>query len=205
MIRRLIILLLNPGYIKGYLPGVRENGGQYTHAAIWLIMASAARQNRERAYELIRMINPLNHGTTAEEIKKYKIEPYVIAADVYDVENHKGRGGWTWYTGSAGWMYQLLLESFFGLKRNGNKLSFEPCFPADWPAFTITYQFGDTVYLLTFDQQETWNKTTILVDDAMQEENAVLMVNDRETHQVMIRLPLAMGKTLKLLPEKIEA
>ncbi|MFI5124380.1 MAG: GH36-type glycosyl hydrolase domain-containing protein [Chitinophagales bacterium] len=196
---------LDPGYIKGYLPGVRENGGQYTHAAIWLIIASAARQNRERAYELIRMINPLNHGTTAEEIKKYKIEPYVIAADVYDVENHKGRGGWTWYTGSAGWMYQLLLESFFGLKRNGNKLSFEPCFPADWPAFTITYQFGDTDYQLTFDQQETWNKTTILVDDAMQDENAVLMVNDRETHQVMIRLPLAMGKTLKLLPEKIEA
>jgi cellobiose phosphorylase len=102
-------------------------------------------------------------------------------------------------------MYQLLLESFFGLKRNGNKLWFEPCFPADWPAFTIAYRYSDTVYQLTFDQQESWNRTTILVDDEMQEGNAVLMVNDRETHQVTIRLPLAMGKTLKLLPEKIEA
>ena len=108
----------NPGYIKGYLPGVRENGGQYTHAAIWLIMASAALEDKQRTYDLIQMINPLNHGSTAEGIKKYKTEPYVIAADVYAVENHEGMGGWTWYTGSAGWMYQLLAESFFGLKQN---------------------------------------------------------------------------------------
>ena len=194
----------DPGYIRGYPPGVRENGGQYTHAAIWLIIAAAAQHNRERTYELIRMINPLNHGSTAEEIKKYKIEPYVIAADVYAVENHMGRGGWTWYTGSAGWMYQLLIEFFFGLKRNGNKLTFESCFPVHWSAFTIAYQYGETVYRLNFDQQETWDKTTILVDEAIQEDNTVFLVNDGETHQVSIRLPLAIGKTLKSLPETVK-
>ncbi|HEY4154361.1 MAG TPA: glucoamylase family protein, partial [Puia sp.] len=194
---------LDPGYIKGYLPGVRENGGQYTHAAIWLIMAAAAQRDKERTYELIRLINPLNHGINTDEIKKYKIEPYVIAADVYAVENHLGRGGWTWYTGSAGWMYQLLLESFFGLKRNGNKLSFEPCLPDHWPQFTVSYQYGESVYQLDFEQQETWNKTTILLDDAMQEGNAVFLVNDRETHHVRIRLPLAIGKTLKQVPEAV--
>ncbi|MFI5124264.1 MAG: GH36-type glycosyl hydrolase domain-containing protein [Chitinophagales bacterium] len=195
---------LNPGYIKGYLPGVRENGGQYTHAAIWLIMATALQQNKARTYELINLINPLNHGGTAEDIKKYKVEPYVIAADVYAVENHLGRGGWTWYTGSAGWMYQLLIESFFGLKRHGNKLSFEPCMPEDWSAFTITYHYGESVYQLNFDQQETWKETTILVDETIQEGNAVFLLNDRETHQVFIRLPLASGKAIKLLPEAVK-
>ena len=195
---------MNPGYIKGYLPGVRENGGQYTHAAIWLIMASAVRRNKERTYELINLINPLNHGSTADKIKKYKIEPYVIAADVYAVENHLGRGGWTWYTGSAGWMYQLLIETFFGLKRNGNKLYFEPCFPENWPAFTLSYQYGESVYQLNFDQQLTWKETTILLDETVQEGNAVFLVNDKETHQVTIRLPLTIGKTLKQLPEAVK-
>ena len=119
----------NPGYIRGYLPGVRENGGQYTHAAVWLIMAAAALEDKQRTYDLIQMVNPLNHGSTAAGIKKYKTEPYVIAADVYAVENHEGMGGWTWYTGSAGWMYQLLAESFFGLKRTGNRLTIKPCIP----------------------------------------------------------------------------
>jgi cellobiose phosphorylase len=195
---------LDPGYIKGYLPGVRENGGQYTHAAIWLTIAMAATQNRERTYELLRMINPLNHGSTAEEIKKYKIEPYVIAADVYDVENHKGRGGWTWYTGSAGWMYQLLIESFFGLKRIGNKLFFEPCLPAGWTDFTIQYQYEETTYELTFDQQETWDKTTVLMDAIGQDENSINMVNDRELHRVTIRLPQNPGKTVKRLQQEVK-
>jgi cyclic beta-1,2-glucan synthetase len=105
---------LNPGYIKGYVPGVRENGGQYTHAAIWLTMAFAKMGNRERAWELIQMINPINHGSNKEDMETYRVEPYVIAADVYGVAQHKGRGGWTWYTGSAGWMYQLILETFIG-------------------------------------------------------------------------------------------
>ncbi len=195
---------LNPGYIKGYLPGVRENGGQYTHAAIWLIMATALQQNKTRTYELINLVNPLNHGNTADAIKKYKIEPYVIAADVYAVENQKGRGGWTWYTGSAAWMYQLLIESFFGLKRLGNKLSFEPCLPEEWSAFSITYQYGESVYQLNFEQQASWKETTVLVDETLQEGNAVFLVNDRETHQVSIRMPMTTGVSEKLLPEAVK-
>ncbi|MEO6131618.1 MAG: glucoamylase family protein, partial [Saprospiraceae bacterium] len=110
---------LNPGYIKGYVPGVRENGGQYTHAAIWMIKAFAALQNRKRTWELLSMINPILHADTAKKMGVYKVEPYVMAADVYAVSQHTGRGGWTWYTGSAGWMYQLIIESFIGLKREG--------------------------------------------------------------------------------------
>jgi cellobiose phosphorylase len=195
---------MNPGYIKGYLPGVRENGGQYTHAATWLIMATAALRNKERTYELINMINPLNHGATADGIRIYKIEPYVIAADVYAVENHLGRGGWTWYTGSAGWMYQLLIESFFGIKRNANKLWFEPCLPENWPAFTIEYRYGDSVYELNFDQRESWKETSIILDETEQEGNTVFLVNDRENHRVTIRLPLTTGKAVKQLAEIVK-
>ncbi len=195
---------MNPGYIKGYLPGVRENGGQYTHAATWLIMATAALRNKERTYELINMINPLNHGATADGISIYKIEPYVIAADVYAVENHLGRGGWTWYTGSAGWMYQLLIESFFGIKRNANKLWFEPCLPENWPAFTIEYRYGDSVYELNFDQRESWKETSIILDETEQEGNTVFLVNDRENHRVTIRLPLTSGKAVKQMAEVVK-
>jgi cellobiose phosphorylase len=195
---------LNPGYIKGYLPGVRENGGQYTHAAVWLVMASAAQRNKERTYELISMINPLHHGNTEADVKKYKIEPYVIAADVYAVDNHKGRGGWTWYTGSAGWMYQLLIESFFGLKRDGNKLWFEPCFPEHWSAFRIDYLYGDTLYRLNFEQQPHWRETSILLDERVQDDSTILLVNDQETHEVMIRLALTSGDAVKQVPEKIK-
>jgi cyclic beta-1,2-glucan synthetase len=108
---------LNPGYIKGYVPGVRENGGQYTHSAIWTVMAFAAIGNVERAWELFNMINPINHGSTPQDISTYRVEPYVVAADVYGVEPHLGRGGWTWYTGSSGWMYRLITESLLGLQR----------------------------------------------------------------------------------------
>jgi cellobiose phosphorylase len=107
---------LNPGYIKGYVPGVRENGGQYTHGALWATMAFAALGDRERAWELFRMINPVNHAQSPGDINRYKVEPYVVAADVYAVPPHTGRGGWTWYTGSAGWMYRLIVESLLGLR-----------------------------------------------------------------------------------------
>jgi cellobiose phosphorylase len=117
---------LDPGYIKGYVPGVRENGGQYTHAAIWTVMAFAALGDQRRAWELLSLINPLNHGSTPAGIATYKVEPYVVAADVYAVAPHTGRGGWTWYTGSAGWMYRLIVESLLGLRLDVDKLSFFP-------------------------------------------------------------------------------
>jgi cyclic beta-1,2-glucan synthetase len=178
----------NPGYIKGYLPGVRENGGQYTHAAIWLIMATAALEDKERTYDLIKMINPLGHGSTAEGIKKYKTEPYVIAADVYAVESHKGMGGWTWYTGSAGWMYQLLAESFFGLKRTGNRLSFKPCTPGAWHNWDIHYRFSETDYHLKFERNEPKKQMEIYLDGIVQESGDILLVNDLVNHIVLLKL-----------------
>src|SRR5208282_5153853 len=123
---------LNPGYIKGYLPGVRENGGQYTHGAIWAAMAFAQLGDRQRAWELFALINPVNHAECAKNIATYKVEPYVVAADVYALSPHIGRGGWTWYTGSAGWMYRLIVESLLGLRLDVDKLHFAPCLPDNW-------------------------------------------------------------------------
>ena len=123
---------LNPGYIKGYIPGVRENGGQYTHGAIWTAMAFALMGENERAWELFALLNPMHHGATAEQIATYKVEPYVIAADVYAMPPHIGRGGWTWYTGSAGWMYRFLTETLLGVSLEGNRLRVTPRFPAGW-------------------------------------------------------------------------
>ena len=163
---------LNPGYIKGYVPGVRENGGQYTHAAIWLVMAFAALGDRKRTWELLKMINPVNRGNNAEKIAVYKVEPYVMAADVYAEPKHKGRGGWTWYTGSAGWMYQLIIESFIGLRRKGDSLSFSPCIPAEWSSLKINYRFRDTFYRIEFIQssKESVSTAKIIVDGV--EENS---------------------------------
>ena len=133
---------LNPGYIKGYVPGVRENGGQYTHAAIWAAMAFAALGDSRRAWELLAMINPVNQRRSPEGIATYKVEPYVVAADVYALPPHTGRGGWTWYTGSAGWMYRLIVESLLGLRLEVDKLRFAPCLPADWKASRCTTGIG---------------------------------------------------------------
>jgi len=144
---------LNPGYIKGYVPGVRENGGQYTHAAIWLVMAFAAIGDKKRTWELLQMINPVNRTNTVDKIGVYKTEPYVMAADVYAESLHKGRGGWTWYTGSGGWMYQLVLESFLGLKREGNQISFDVRIPEDWPSMKIIYNNESVQYDLEIQQK----------------------------------------------------
>ncbi len=126
---------LNPGYIKGYVPGVRENGGQYTHAAIWAAMAFAALGERQRAWELLSMINPVQHAQTAEATAVYKTEPYVVAADVYALSPHTGRGGWSWYTGSAGWLYRLILETLLGITLEEDKLRLAPCIPAEWTTY----------------------------------------------------------------------
>jgi cellobiose phosphorylase len=166
-----------PGYIRGYVPGVRENGGQYTHAAIWLVMAFAATGNKQRTWELLQMINPLNRGNTADKIAVYKAEPYVVAADVYAEPKHKGRGGWTWYTGSAAWMYQLILESFIGLKREGDKLVFKPCMPEEWPSVKIQYRNGGMLHQIELKQEENDGKllTTLIVDGVVQPELTYLL------------------------------
>jgi cellobiose phosphorylase len=181
---------LNPGYIKGYVPGVRENGGQYTHGAIWAAMAFAALGDGRRAWELLSMINPVNHGNSVETIQKYKVEPYVVAADVYAVLPHTGRGGWTWYTGSAAWMYRLIVESLLGLKREANKLSFTPCLPPDWEPFALHYRFHETLYHIRIiplkaDEKET---AVLTVDGVVQQEKAIALVDDGQDHAVEVRV-----------------
>ncbi len=125
---------LDPGYIKGYPPGIRENGGQYTHAATWSVIAFALLGQADKAAELFSLLNPINRTTTRADVHRYKVEPYVIAADIYSVAPHVGRGGWTWYTGSAGWMYRAGLEWILGFRLQGSRLQLAPCIPAHWPA-----------------------------------------------------------------------
>ena len=135
-----------PGYIKGYPPGIRENGGQYTHAAIWTVWAFAELGEGDLAAELYRLINPVYRADTLDDVRRYRVEPYVISADVYGVPPHVGRGGWTWYTGSASWLYRLGAEGILGLRRSGDRLTVDPCIPTSWEGFTVTYRFGSATY-----------------------------------------------------------
>ena len=181
---------LDPGYIRGYVPGVRENGGQYTHAAIWASMAFAALGDNRRAWELMTIINPANHALNRQAAEAYKVEPYVVAADVYAAPAHIGRGGWTWYTGSAGWMYRLILESLLGLRLEANRLSFQPCLPAHWPSFTIHYRYRDTPYHIVFTQRSAAEGepgvTTVKLDNRDQYDDCVSLIDDRQEHTVEV-------------------
>jgi cellobiose phosphorylase len=179
---------LNPGYIKGYVPGVRENGGQYTHGAIWAAMAFAALGDSRRAWELLAMINPVNHARSPEGVATYKVEPYVVTADVYALSPHTGRGGWTWYTGSAGWMYRLIVESLLGLRLEVDKLRFTPCLPADWKAFKVHYRYRETVYHIAVLQT---GETSVTVDGVERPDQAIPLVDDRQEHSVEVRIPAA--------------
>jgi cellobiose phosphorylase len=175
---------LNPGYIKGYVPGVRENGGQYTHAAVWAIMAFAVSGNRQKVWELFSMINPVNHAKNAAEKEHYKAEPYVMAADVYGADPYKGRGGWTWYTGSAGWTYQLALEHILGLKRQGQELHLEPCIPDSWPGFEITYRFGNSYYHLQVVNLRKDGHVRLTLDGNALNDSFLTLVDDQLRHEV---------------------
>jgi len=179
---------LNPGYIKGYVPGTRENGGQYTHAAVWAAMAFAALGDGRRAWELLAMINPIHHAETPEKIATYRVEPYVVAADVYAVSPNIGRGGWTWYTGSAGWMYRFVLESLLGLRLETDKLRFSPCLPDDWGAFTVHYRYRETVYHINV-LRSGGGAARVVVDGIEQADGAVPLVDDHEEHSVEVRVP----------------
>ncbi|MFO7938017.1 MAG: cyclic beta 1-2 glucan synthetase, partial [Kiritimatiellia bacterium] len=157
---------LEPGYIKGYIPGVRENGGQYTHGAIWVAMAFADIGESEHAWELFNLLNPVHHGDTPDHIATYQIEPYVVAADVYAVAPHTGRGGWSWYTGSASWMYRLLIEDLLGVHLEGSRLHLSPRLPAAWPSFKIHYRYCQTVYHITVTRSDpaTLDANTLTLD-----------------------------------------
>ena len=180
---------LNPGYIKGYVPGVRENGGQYTHGAIWAVMAFAALGDSVRAWELFSLINPATHASDAARAAIYKVEPYVVAADVYAVAPHTGRGGWSWYTGSAGWMYRLIVESLLGLRREADRLGFAPCLPPAWASVGLVYQYGVTPYRITLTQVESDARAiTVRTNGVVQPEAAISLVDDGVEHVVDVAI-----------------
>ncbi|MDH4320370.1 MAG: cyclic beta 1-2 glucan synthetase [Desulfobulbaceae bacterium] len=191
---------LEPGYIKGYLPGVRENGGQYTHAAIWTTTAFAMLGDRERAWEMFEMLNPVNHGRTPEEIDRYKVEPYVMGADIYGAEPHTGRGGWTWYTGAAGWMYRLTVETLLGLHLEVDRLRIAPCVPDHWQSYKIHYRYRDTVYHITVKRVgATFDEVTRVTvdgtvvkgtggDGTAQPQAMIPLMDDRREHHVTVEV-----------------
>jgi cyclic beta-1,2-glucan synthetase len=176
----------DPGYIKGYLPGVRENGAQYTHAALWTVLATAMRGGGDRAFELFQMINPLLHARTPEEVATYKVEPYVVAADVYTAEGHVGRGGWTWYTGSASWMYRVALEAILGLRKRGDSLTIEPRVPAHWDEYAIDYRFGRSVYAIVVRNAGAaeGGSVEVTLDGRTLDGTEIPLVDDGRRHEV---------------------
>jgi cellobiose phosphorylase len=181
---------LNPGYIKGYIPGVRENGGQYTHGAIWTVMAFALMGENDRAWELFGLLNPVHHGETPEQIATYKVEPYVVAADVYGVAPHTGRGGWTWYTGSAGWMYRLLIETLLGVNLEGDHLRLTPRLPKEWTTYKIHYRYRQTVYHITISRLATdaAEANQLFLDGEELAVKTVPLVDDRREHFVELKV-----------------
>ncbi|QWT21550.1 hypothetical protein KPL74_05975 [Bacillus sp. NP157] len=182
--------VMDPGYIKGYLPGVRENGGQYTHAAVWATMAFAGLGQTEHAWDLARMILPSAHTWDAASVDTYKVEPYVLAADVYSVAPHVGRGGWTWYTGSAGWMYRLLIESLLGLSLVEGRLRIAPRVPARWEGYTMTYRHLTATYAIELRRAGPGEATSLTLDDALLEGDSLPLADDDVEHKVLcIYLP----------------
>jgi cyclic beta-1,2-glucan synthetase len=193
---RLILLLTppfdhtprDPGYIKGYLPGVRENGAQYTHAALWAVLATALRGDGQRAFELYQMLNPLTHARTPAEVGTYKVEPYVVAADVYTATGQVGRGGWTWYTGSASWMYRVGLEAILGFTRRGDVLWMDPCVPEAWKEFSIEYRFGAALYSIRVQEPGRIGRTgaEVVLDDRVLDRPAIPLRDDGRRHEVLV-------------------
>jgi cellobiose phosphorylase len=181
---------LEPGYIKGYIPGVRENGGQYTHAAIWTTMAFAMTGDTERAWELFGMLNPVRHTSTPAAMQHYKVEPYVMCADIYGAPPHVGRGGWTWYTGAAGWMYRLTVETLLGVQLEEDYLRIAPCVPENWDTYKIHYRFRDTVYHIVVQcmGESTTHVTRVTIDGAEHPDTRIALVDDHSEHFVEVVL-----------------
>jgi len=197
----------NPGYISGYVPGVRENGGQYTHGAIWAAMAFAAAGDVRRAWDLTDMINPVNHARTPAEVAVYKVEPYVMTADVYSVAPHTGRGGWSWYTGSAGWMYRLLVEAILGLRlevvEGTPTLRLDPRMPPHWNGYEVDYVRGDTTWRLSFARSGDAREPQVTLDGRPLGSSRLPLIADGALHHVQVALAapsqVATGEASELL------
>ncbi|MHC2359672.1 GH36-type glycosyl hydrolase domain-containing protein [Rhizobium leguminosarum] len=180
--------LLQPGYIKGYVPGIRENGGQYTHAATWVVWATALQGDGDLTLKLWNLINPICHGATRDQVERYKVEPYAVSADIYGAPPHTGRGGWTWYTGSASWFYRVALEAILGFRQQGPFLRFEPCVPAGWPAYEIAYRYRSATYRIRFDNAKGIGRGvhSVTLDGEPVANEAVSLVDDGRMHNVHI-------------------
>jgi cyclic beta-1,2-glucan synthetase len=180
----------DPGYVKGYVPGIRENGGQYTHAALWAVWAFAQLDQGDRAEALFRLLNPIYHADSPERVNRYRVEPYVIAADVYGVAPHVGRGGWTWYTGSAAWMYRLGIEAILGLYREGQTLRIDPCIPRQWPGFDAIYRQDATYYEIHVENPDGVNRgiTQVSLDGRALPDTRVPLLGDGQRHRVVVQM-----------------
>ncbi len=181
---------LEPGYIKGYVPGVRENGGQYTHAAAWAVIAFAELGQGDRAAQLMAMLNPVRRSTTAAGVHRYRIEPYAVPGDVY-ADPHSGRGGWSWYTGSAGWLYRAGVEWMLGLRVRGDRLVIDPCIPTAWPRYSMTFRAGESRYEITVENPQGVSRgvSVLEVDGAAADAKAgIPIVCTGGTHHVRVVL-----------------
>jgi len=178
----------DPGYIKGYPPGIRENGGQYTHAALWAVWAFAELGQEDRAEALFRLLNPVYHSDTPEKVERYAVEPYVVTADVYSAPSHTGRGGWTWYTGSSAWMYRLGLEAILGIRRMGQVLQINPCIPKSWQNYQVAYRVGETTLQIRVDNPSGVNRGVkqVTLDGKILSGNEIPLLSDGSEHQVNV-------------------
>ena len=178
----------DPGYIKGYLPGIRENGGQYTHAALWTVWAFAMLGQGDRATALFQLLNPINHADTPEKVSRYRVEPYVVAADVYSSPPHVGHGGWTWYTGAASWMYRLGVEAILGLKRTGKTLQIDPCIAKEWKEYEVIYRHGETNFHIRVENPDGVNRGVkqVKLDGKPLLQKEVQLIDDHQDHQVVV-------------------
>jgi cyclic beta-1,2-glucan synthetase len=169
---------------------VRENGAQYTHAALWSVLATALLGEGDRAFELFQMLNPLNHARNADEVATYKVEPYVVAADVYTASGQLGRGGWTWYTGSASWMYRVALESIVGFTKRGDRLTLDPCVPRAWREYAVEYRHGGTVYAVTVRNPGGVSRgvTSVTIDGAPADGGVIPLVDDGRRREVVVTM-----------------
>jgi cyclic beta-1,2-glucan synthetase len=181
---------LDPGYIKGYIPGVRENGGQYTHAAQWVVLALTRLGRGDEAMELFHMLNPINHARTDGDMSRYQTEPYAMAGDVYDHPSHRGRGGWTWYTGSAGWLYRVAIEGILGLRRRGSVFEVKPSIPASWPGFSIEWRFGSSSYAIEVENRDPHYPGLVVaeLDGKRVDAAAIPLTDDGADHRLSIVL-----------------
>ncbi len=183
---------LDPGYIKGYPPGVRENGGQYTHAALWSVLALAKLGEGDKAISLFSLLNPINHARTRADVHRYKVEPYVVSADIYAVAPHIGRGGWTWYTGSAGWMQRAGIEGILGLRIRGTSLHLDPCIPKAWPGFGVVFRYRSARYEIQVENPQGASGriqlATLDGETLPGNKTCIPLTDDGATHQIRIVL-----------------